>query len=100
MTLSEIIQDLHALETRVRAYERKYGITSADFYALYEQGVLDDEGYEQTTEYTRWASAHTLKLKREEAFTSASQDFITQMKEKMAASTLQLKPNPALAQSI
>lgn len=98
MTLSEIIQDLHALETRVRAYERKYGITSADFYALYEQGVLDDEGFEQTTEYTRWASAHKMKTRREAAFKSASQSFIEQMKQKMASSTLQLSPNPALAQ--
>ncbi len=64
MTLSEIIQDLHALETRIRAYERKYGITSADFYALYQQGLLDDEGFEQSTEFTRWASAYTMKQKR------------------------------------
>ncbi len=67
MTLSEIIQDLHALETRIRAYERKYGITSADFYELYQQGLLDDEGFEQSTEFTRWASAYTLKQKRESA---------------------------------
>lgn len=67
MTLTEIIQDLHALEARLRAYERKYGITSADFYTLYEQGLLDDEGFEQSTEFTRWASAHAIKQKREAA---------------------------------
>ncbi len=65
MTLEEIIQDLHALDARLRAYERKYGITSADFYELYGQGLLDDEGFERSTEYVRWASAYTLKLKRE-----------------------------------
>ena len=36
LTPNEIIQDLHALETRLRAYERKYGIISADLYTLYE----------------------------------------------------------------
>ena len=36
MELENIVQDFHALEERVRAYERKYGITSADFYELYQ----------------------------------------------------------------
>jgi hypothetical protein len=72
MTLEEIIQDLDALEVRIRAYERKYGITSADFYILYEQGLLDDEGFEQSTEFTRWASAYMLKMKRAVAFETAS----------------------------
>ena len=67
LTLRELIQDLHALEARMRSYERKYGITSADFYQLYQQGILDDEGFEQSTEFTRWASSYTLKLKREAA---------------------------------
>ena len=67
MTLEDIIQDLHALETRIRAYERKYGVTSQDFFSLYQQGILDDEGFEQTTEFTRWASAYTMKLEREAA---------------------------------
>lgn len=65
MSVEEIIQDLHALNARLRVYERKYGITSADFYELYRQGLLDDEDFDQSTEYVRWASAYTLKLKRE-----------------------------------
>ena len=67
LTLEEVIQDLHALEARIRAYERKYGITSQDFYSLYQQGLLDDEGFEQSTEFTSWASAYTMKLEREAA---------------------------------
>ena len=68
MTLEEIIQDLHALEERIRTYERKYGITSRHFYELYQQGLLDDDGFEQTMEFTRWASAYEMKLEREAAF--------------------------------
>lgn len=98
MTLPELIQDLHALETRLRAYERKYGITSADFYQLYEQGLLDDEGFEQSTEFTRWASAYALKQKREAAFAAASQRFVTQMRGVNADRPVHLTPNPALAQ--
>jgi hypothetical protein len=42
LSLEEIIQDLRALEARIRAYERKYGVTSQDFYALYQEGLLPD----------------------------------------------------------
>jgi hypothetical protein len=97
LTLAEIIQDLHALESRLRAYERKYGITSADFHDLYQQGLLDDEGFEQSTEFARWASAYELKLKREAAFGSASRRFVDNMK-KAAEPSLRLAPNPALVQ--
>ena len=97
MTLEEIIQDLHALDARLRAYERKYGITSADFYELYRQGLLDDEGFEQSTEYVRWASAYTLKLKRAAAFELASHNFVASIKAKAAENPLRLMPNPALA---
>jgi hypothetical protein len=64
MTLSEILQDLHALETGLREYEARYGVTSEDFYELYQQGLLDDDGFESTREFTRWASAYTMKLER------------------------------------
>jgi hypothetical protein len=68
MTLDEVIQDLHALEARIRAYERKYGVTSKDFYELYRQGLLDDDGFEQAKEFTRWASAYEIKQEREAEF--------------------------------
>ena len=74
MGLQDIIQDLHALEERVRACERKYGITSRDFYELYQAGLLDDDGFEKTQEFTRWASAYQMKLEREAAFERLSQD--------------------------
>ncbi len=65
LTPEDISEDLRALEARLRAYERKYGMTSQDFYARYQQGLLDDEGFEQSTEFVRWASSYTMKLERE-----------------------------------
>ena len=65
MELQDIIQDLHALEKRIRAYERKYSVTSRDFYELYQAGLLDDDGFEKTLEFTRWAGAYEIKLERE-----------------------------------
>ncbi len=72
MTLLDIIQDLHALEARLREYEAKYGVISADFYELYQQGLLDNDGLEQTFEFTRWASAYAMKLEREATFRTMS----------------------------
>lgn len=99
LTLEEIIQDLHALETRIRAYERKYGITSQDFYSLYQQGLLDDEGFEQSTEFTRWASAYTMKLEREASFKAASRAFVERLRQKASDRPLRLTPNPELIQA-
>ena len=73
LTLIEIIQDLHALESRIRAYERKYGITSYDFYQLYQQGLLDDEGFESLQSRfhgipLKWAGYHAQCSREHELF--------------------------------
>jgi len=73
LTLEEIIQDIRALDSRIRAYERKYSMTSHDFYSQYQAGLLDDEGFEQSQEYARWASAYTMKLAREAMLTGNDQ---------------------------
>ena len=65
LSLEEIIQDLRALEARIRAYERRVWGYLARFLVLYQDGLLDDEGFEQSTEFIRWASAYALKLERE-----------------------------------
>jgi hypothetical protein len=64
MTQTEINQDLAVLEARLRMYEQKYLMTSVDFYQRYQQGLLDDDGFEQSTEFVRWASAYELRTKR------------------------------------
>jgi hypothetical protein len=97
LTLEDIIQDLRALDSRIRAYERKYGITSEDFYSLYQEGLLDDEGYELSTEYTRWASAYALKLEREAAFRATSRAFVGDLRRQTSGRSLHLTPNPDLA---
>ncbi len=96
MTLSEILQDLHALETRLREYEAQYGIASDDFYELYRQGLLDNDGIESTLKFSRWASAYTMKLEREQSFHEQSQHFISTLKLKSPTGALHLTPNPEL----
>jgi len=92
MKLQDIIQDLHALEERVRAYERKYGITSRDFYELYQAGLLDDDGFEKTQELTRWASAYEMKLEREAAFEQLSQERLSRLRHQIPDRPIQLVP--------
>ena len=92
MELQDIIQDLHALEERVRAYERKYGITSSDFYELYEAGLLDDDGFEKTLEFTRWASAYEIKLEREAAFERLSRERVSMLRRQAPDLPIQLVP--------
>ena len=99
MTLYELIEDLHALRARTQAYERKYGVTSRDFYELYQQGLLDDEGFEQSTEFVRWASAYEIKLEREAEFEAQSRKFVADLKQSAPAhAAVRLEPNPQLVQ--
>jgi hypothetical protein len=99
MTLYELIEDLHALRSRTEAYERKYGVTSQDFYDLYQRGLLDDEGFEQTTEFVRWASAYEMQKKRESEFEERSRAFVADLRESGTGSWIRLTPNPQLEPS-
>jgi hypothetical protein len=97
MKIYELIEDLHALQFRTQAYERKYGVTSQDFYELYRQGGLDDEGFEQSTEFARWASAYEMQMERETEFEAQSRVFVAGLQQNTPARAVRLKPNPQLA---
>jgi hypothetical protein len=99
MTLHEVIEDLHALQARTQAYERKYGVTSQDFLALYRQGLLCDEGFEQSTEFVRWASAYELQMDRQADFETRSRSFITELRQRSDGPAVRLRPNPQLTQT-
>ena len=99
MTLHEVIEDLHALQARTQAYERKYGVTSQDFLALYRQGLLSDEGLEQSTEYVRWASAYEIQMDRQAEFEARSRSFIAELRQRSDGLAVRLGPNPQLMQT-
>ena len=56
MTLDEIIQDIHGLETQLSELESHYGLLSGDFYHLYRAGEL-----EQTRDFIRWVGYYEAK---------------------------------------
>lgn len=99
MTLHEVIEDLHALQARTQAYERKYGVTSQDFLALYRQGLLGDEGFEQSTEFVRWASVYEMQMDRQAEFEAQSRSFIAELRQRSDGRTIRLGPNPQLMQT-
>lgn len=52
-------------------YERRYWLSSTDFYALYQQGLLDDG--EHTDEFAEWSAYHKVKVSREAMLQKLSQ---------------------------
>ena len=72
MTPDDILQDIHALENELRAYERKYGMASESFYESYVNGQEppDDASVQ---DWTAWASAYKVWLRRREQYQAAIQ---------------------------
>ena len=61
--MQRALADLYALTARTQSFEQKYGLRSADFYALYQAGQLDTG--ENLRDVTLWAGAYESRLKLE-----------------------------------
>src|SRR5207245_10123976 len=64
MNLREILADIQALEEELLAFERKYGIRSATFYAAYLSGE-EPEDDKWTLDFGEWASVYRTWLARQ-----------------------------------
>jgi hypothetical protein len=71
LTLSDILDDLSVAEDGLHRFERRYWISSAHFYEMYRQGLLD-EG-EHAEDFAEWAGHYKLKQKRQAALEQLSQ---------------------------
>jgi len=92
MTLSELIESIYALNREIKKFEKKYGLTSADFYELFREGKLDDGDYEQTEEFCEWAGLYEIKLKREQKFRELSRQAVSRMLAASKGYALHLSP--------
>ena len=63
VTISEIVDDLRAADEITRRFEKRYGLSSADFYQPFSQGILDDG--EHSDDFALWAGYHEIKQDRE-----------------------------------
>lgn len=63
MSLDDLLQDIHALEEEMLAFERKYGVRSEIFYAAYQSGEEpEDDGW--VLDFGEWASVYRTWLTR------------------------------------
>ncbi len=77
MTLDDILQDIYALEDEMRTYERKYGVLSETFYESYASGEEPpDDAW--VRDWTAWASAYKIWLRRREQYQAAIRSLRTQ----------------------
>lgn len=62
LTLSDILDDLRVAEEGLHKFERRYWISSDDFFKLYSQGQLDDG--ENAEDFAEWAGHYKFRQKR------------------------------------
>lgn len=68
MNVQQIVDDVYALNRHLQVFEKKYALSSADFYEMYVQGELDDGEFEQTRDFVEWAGFYKIKLELERDF--------------------------------
>ena len=95
ITLSDILDDLRAAEEGLHKFERRYWISSDDFYHLYSRGQLDDG--ENAEDFAEWAGHYKLRQKRQAALEQLSKQRIEQLRQQAENHPIRLTPaEPAL----
>ncbi len=90
ITITEILDDLRAADETTRRFERRYWLSSADFYELYQQGLLDDG--EHTEEFAVWAAYHEIKIDRETTLKQLSNERKKRLSLQSKGSAIQIDP--------
>ena len=95
ITITEILDDLRAADEITRRFERRYWLSSADFYGLYSQGLLDDG--EHVEDFTLWAAFYEIKQDREKDLQRLSEERLRQLRKQSDQALIQIDPRePAL----
>lgn len=89
ITITEILDDLRSADEITRRFERRYWLSSADFYDLYSQGLLDDG--EQTEDFALWAAFYEIKLDREKDLQKLSQERLRLILEQAEQALIKIK---------
>ena len=90
ISISEILDDLRVAGEVLRKFERRYWVTSEQFYELYNQGLLDNG--EHGEDFSEWAGFCKLKERREEAFKRLSQMRLGRIKKSESKGEISLEP--------
>ena len=89
-TITEILDDLRAADETTRRFERRYWLSSADFYDLYQQGRLDDG--EHTEDFAVWAAFYEIKQDREGTLQQLSQERKKKLRHQYQEGAIQIDP--------
>jgi hypothetical protein len=89
-SLTEILDDLRAADEITRRFERRYWLSSADFFELYSQGLLDDG--EHVEDFALWAGFYEIKLDREQALRTLSQKRVQQLRARAQGNFIEIDP--------
>ncbi|MBU0512924.1 MAG: hypothetical protein KKD28_10750 [Chloroflexi bacterium] len=90
ITITEILDDLRAADEITRRFERRFWLSSADFYDLFMQGLLDDG--EHIEEFTEWSAYYQVKLDRETLLQKLSKERVHQLRKKQSATFVAIDP--------
>ena len=80
VTITEVLDDLRAADEQTRRFERRYWLSSRDFYELYTKGVLDNG--ENVEDFALWAAFYEVKRDREAALHRLSQARMQELLER------------------
>ena len=95
LTLSDILDDLRVAEEGLHKFERRYWISSEDFYDLYSRGLLDNGEHAQ--DFAEWAGHYKLRQKRQMALETLSKQRLETLVREDESQIVQLTPaEPAL----
>lgn len=94
LDLNQILDDLRVAEEAMHRLERRYGIASEQFYALYSAGKLDDG--QDDGDFSEWAGFYRLKLRREQAFRDLSGQRLRQLEASASWGVILLEPQETL----
>jgi hypothetical protein len=93
--MQQALDDLAALAARTQGFEHKYGLLSADFYVLYQDGQLDTG--DSLRDVTLWAGAYEAQLNLESLVRQLSQQRLAQLRATAAAGEVRLVPDESIA---
>ena len=91
ITITEILDDLRAADEITRRFERHYWLSSEDFYALYQKGLLDDG--EHLEDFTKWAGFYEIKLDREAILQKFSKERLRKLQAQVSEGVVDIVPN-------
>ncbi len=90
LSLTDILDDLRAAEEGLHKFERRYWISSEQFFQLYEEGALDDG--EHLEDFTEWAGHYRLREKRQEALEKISRQRLADLRRQAGNRSIRLTP--------